>query len=87
MQLLCYLENMHNQDLKYWIALSKCDFDSIYTIEAYKHFGSIQEVWHATTADVAQIETIGLQKASNISERKKKINPDEALDEIFLFIK
>jgi DNA processing protein len=73
---------MHNQDLKYWIALSKCDFDSIYTVEAYRHFGSIQEVWHASTSDVAQIETIGLQKASNMAERKKTVNPDEAFDEI-----
>jgi len=73
---------MENKDLKYWIALAKCDFDSIYTVEAYRHFGSIQEVWFAATSDVAQIETIGLRKASNMAERKKKVNPDEALDEI-----
>ena len=73
---------MQNKDLKYWIALSKCDFDSIYTVEAYKHFGSIQEVWYASTSDIAQIKTIGLKKASNVAERKQKINPEEALDEI-----
>lgn len=73
---------MTNKNLKYWIALAKCDFDSIYTIEAYRHFGSIEEVWFASTSDVAQIESIGLQKASNMSERKKKVNPDEAVDEI-----
>lgn len=73
---------MTNKNLKYWIALAKCDFDSIYTIEAYKHFGSIEEVWFASTSDVAQIESIGLQKASNMSERKKKVDPDEAVDEI-----
>lgn len=73
---------MENKDLKYWIAMSKCDFDSIYTVEAYRHFGSIQEVWFASTSDVAQIESIGLQKAANMTERKKKTNPDEALEEI-----
>lgn len=73
---------MQNEDLKYWVALSKCDFDSVYTVEAYKHFDSIQEVWYASTSDIAQIESIGLQKASNMSERKKKVNPEQALDEI-----
>jgi len=73
---------MENKNLKYWIALSKCDFDSIYTMEAYKHFGSIEEVWHASTSDTAQIENIGLQKSANVAQRKKKTNPDEALDEI-----
>lgn len=73
---------MSTNDLKYWIALSKCDFDSIYTVEMYKKFGSIQEVWYASVSDAAQIESIGLLKARNLAERKKKINPDQALEEI-----
>lgn len=73
---------MENKDLKYWIAFSKCDFDSTYSIAAYKHFGSIQEAWYASIADIANIPEIGYKRAENVASRKKDIDPNQTLDEI-----
>lgn len=73
---------MENKDLKYWIAFSKCDFDSTYSVAAYNYFGSIQEAWYASIADIAQIPEIGYKRAENLAERKKNIQPEKALDEV-----
>ena len=58
---------MENKDLKYWIAFSKCDFDSTYSVAAYNYFGSIQEAWYASIADIAQIPEIGYKRAENLA--------------------
>lgn len=73
---------MNSKDLKYWIAFSKCDFDSRFTVSAYKHFGSIKEAWHASCAEISEIENLTLKKINTMNERKRKVNPDEAIDEI-----
>lgn len=73
---------MESTDLKYWLAFSKCDFDSNFTVKAFNHFGSIKEAWHASCAEVTAIENLTLQKINNMNERKKSVNPDIALEEI-----
>jgi len=71
------------ENLKYWVAFSSLDFvGSVFLNKIWKHFGSVKEAWFATNADFLEIEGLQYKTIEKFLEARKKVNPDQVLEEI-----
>lgn len=68
---------------KYWIAFSSIEeIDSPFIQRLYNYFGDIETAFNASLSDLSQIDGLNKKKAQNFIEKRSKVNPDKALDEI-----
>ena len=70
---------------KFWIAFSAIEqLDSTFIQRLYNYFGNIETAFNANLNDLRQIEGLSVRKAENFIEKKKNINPDKALEDVFI---
>ena len=74
---------MSQENLKYWLALSKIPGLGPARIKnLYEHFGSTRKIWEASTSELFQIEGIGKVIALRIAAERKRINPDKEIESL-----
>lgn len=68
---------------KYWVAFSAIEqLDSTFVRRIYNYFGDIEQAFKASLSDLKQIEGLSVKKAANFLEKRDKINPDKALEDV-----
>ncbi|MFH0703192.1 MAG: DNA-processing protein DprA [bacterium] len=71
-------------NLKYWLAFSKIGLiGTKFAQKLWESFGSIKEAWFATNSDLLEIEGLNPEKIQKFINKKKLVNPDELLEEIY----
>lgn len=66
---------------KFWTAFASIEqLDSTFIQRLYNYFGDIETAWNATISDLKQIEGLSVKKTENYFEKKKGVNPDQALE-------
>lgn len=69
--------------IKYWVAFSAIEqLDSTFIRRIYNYFGDIEQAFKASLSDLKQIEGLSVKKAENFLEKRKNVNPDNALEEV-----
>ncbi len=71
------------QKRKFWIAFSAIEeIDSKFVQRLYNYFGDIETAYNASLADLSQIDGLNIKKAQTFIEKRTKLSPEKALDEI-----
>jgi len=66
---------------KFWTAFASIEqLDSTFIQRLYNYFGDVEMAWNATISDLKQIEGLSVKKTENYFEKKKGVNPDQALE-------
>lgn len=69
---------------KYWIAFSSIEqLNSTFIQRLYNYFGDIETAYKATFNDLKQIEGLSIKKSEIFINKKKEINPDKLLNDVF----
>lgn len=72
-------------DLKYWLAFSKIySIGTIHLNRLMEHFGSIQESWHASSADLLKIEGFSTNTIGKFLEERNSIGDLNKIEEDIL---
>ncbi|HSA07561.1 MAG TPA: DNA-processing protein DprA [Candidatus Gastranaerophilales bacterium] len=72
-------------DLKYWLGFSKIySIGSVLLTRLLNHFESIDQCWHATTADLLEIERFSPKIIEKFHEEKKTLGDLDKLEEEIL---
>lgn len=75
---------MNKKDDKYWLAFASIEkIGSVFIKTLFNHFGSIELAWNAHVEDLHQIESLTRRQINDFFECKKRVNPDECLEDIY----
>ncbi|MEO0395009.1 MAG: DNA-processing protein DprA [Cyanobacteria bacterium P01_A01_bin.137] len=65
----------------YWLAWSQIkDVGPVLIKRLHERFGSLQQAWQATPADLLTVDGIGLVTADQIGEMRSRLNPTQLLE-------
>ena len=68
---------------KFWIAFSSIEqIDSRFVQRLYNYFGDIESAYNASIKELSQIDGLNIKKSEQFVELRKKINPNEKLEEV-----